>query len=89
MKVRILGVEPISLLQLVYNSRYFTMHEAKETQAMSKQGLVRDSENIFLQLPGKRDSPNFKHGMWEFLPVCWEFGKSYVWAVNASQPGAR
>ena len=84
MKVRILGVEPSACLQL-----QIFYHEAKETQAMSKQGLVRDSENIFLQLPGKRDSPNFKHGMWEFLPVCWEFGKSYVWAVNASQPDAR
>lgn len=38
-------------------------------------------------LPGKRYWPKFGHEMRIFLPVCREFGKSYVLAVNTNQPG--
>ena len=33
----------------------------------------------------KRDSSKFGRGMRDCLAVCWEFGKSYVLAVNANQ----
>lgn len=36
MKVRILGVEPISLLQLVYNSRYFTTRQRRLRQCRNR-----------------------------------------------------
>ena len=44
--------------------------------------------NRIAKLPWKRDSLKFKHKVRDVLPVCCEFGKSYVWAANANQPGA-
>ena len=33
--------------------------------------------NGILQLPRKHDLLKFKHGMWDFWPVCWESVKPY------------
>ena len=65
MKVRILGVEPISLLQLVYNSRYFTTRQRRLRQCRNRiwYGIRKISSYSY---PGSEIRPTLSTGCGNF-----------------------